>query len=54
MQNYQVTVAKIGVVNVKADSAEEAMKIAVTVPTNDISWCDSWEATDVEEDDESD
>jgi hypothetical protein len=52
MKKYLVTIARFGFVEVEANSEGEAMYIADNMQTEDISWSDDWEATDVKEDDE--
>lgn len=47
---YEVTVTRIGCVYVEADSSDEAMDIANEQPTENVDWCDEWEATDCVED----
>ncbi len=51
MAKYLVTVVRTGCVFVEAESEAEAMDIADHQFTDDISWSDDFDATDIEEDD---
>ena len=48
---YCVTVARMGCIFVEAENKERAAYIADRQQTQDISWCDDWRVSDVEEDD---
>lgn len=49
MPIFDVTITRTGCVMVEADNANEAMHIAANLPTEDVSWTDSWEASDANE-----
>lgn len=47
-KKWEVTVAKSGVIEVEATSADEALKILDEVPTSRaIQWEDSWNIADI-------
>lgn len=48
-QTYEVTCARVGTVRIKAESRQEAMEKANTLPLQNIQWADDFEATDAEE-----
>lgn len=48
-KTYDITFARFGYANIEATSADEAFKIANNLLTNEISWNDDWEVTDVME-----
>lgn len=50
LNKYCVTVARTGVIYVAAEDESEAMCIADHQETETVSWTDSWEVTDVVED----
>lgn len=45
-RNYDVTVTRFGCVQVEAHSSEEAIEIADSMKTDEITWSEDWEATD--------
>lgn len=50
MKKYVVTIARFGFVEIAAENELEAMEIANSMETNEVSWSNDWEATDAEED----
>ena len=48
-KKYDVTFTRFGCANIEATSADEALKIANNLLTNEINWSDDWEVTDVME-----
>lgn len=49
MKLYNVTVTRIGSVELYADSPDEAMKMAEESDSNQLFWMDGFSATDAEE-----
>lgn len=49
MKLYNVTVTRIGSVELYADSVEEAMRLAEESDVNQMFWMDEFSATDAEE-----
>ena len=45
-KTFDVTVTRYGCVQVEADSASEAIEIANSMKTDEITWGDDWSATD--------
>jgi hypothetical protein len=45
-KTYNVTVTRYGCVQVEADSESDAIKIADSMTTDEITWGDDWTATD--------
>jgi hypothetical protein len=45
-RTYDVTITRFGCVKIQANSAEEAMKLANLLPTEEVEWNEEWEATD--------
>ena len=43
---WDVTITRFGCVKIKANSREEAMKKANSLPTSEITWNEDWSATD--------